>query len=303
MELLLDYFRFEAFLSRLDDVAMAQRYHEFKVFARASGGPVVRTTLIELSGDTSDAVCARLVGECSERIAAGAATVAGGPAFFAAARTEAAARRSTIDRDVLARQRDAHGYLRDIPAAAPLRADVAAFLTTVPASLGTTLEIGAGTGRLARELQSRALRYVCVDLIPSALPNRDTILNSVAADFQHLPFPAGTFDSIIANNVLEHAADPLSALVELRRVLAPSGRLYALIPLDALSARYALPAHLWKADMPSIARALARAGFSTIQADGINMYALGIAGAFPSCFGWVCRLVAGVADPSSCAAS
>ena len=43
------------------------------------------------------------------------------------------------------------------------------------------------------------------------------------ADIYRLPFPDGSFDAAFANGVLMHLREPARALVELRRVLRPSG--------------------------------------------------------------------------------
>ena len=294
LDRLLDYHRFESFLRRMDDAALAQRYHEFKVFAHAAGGPATRTTLLELDESVSAAQCEMVIAEClaAQAASAGSLTFAGGEAFLAAARVEADARMRSFGDDVLARQRKAHEYLDAIPADAPLRADVAALIDAMPAALGRTLEIGAGTGRLARELEERTSRYVCVDLQPATMPRGGRIV-SVVSDVHRLAFADGQFDTVIANNVLEHAADPVAALREVGRVLSAAGRLYALVPLDALSSEYDLPAHLWKADMTGIQRAAAAAGLRIERSDGLNLYGLGIAGSFPSCHGRVCLLVAG----------
>lgn len=292
LAVLLDYFRFESYVQRVSDAATAQRYHEFKIFNRAPGGPTVRATLIEVDASLTNAGCALLVEECVARVRARELEVAEGDAFLAAARGEADARATASVEDALTRQIEAHTYLEQIPDSAPLRADVVEFLWSMAPSLGRTLEIGSGTGRLARELASRAAGYVCVDLDRAKMRSDLPRVSSVVADFNHLPFGPHTFESIIANNVLEHARDPLGALRELRRVLRPSGRLYALIPLDGLNSQFALPAHLWKADMTSIERALNMADLSVAYMDALNLYTLGIAGAFPSCYGRVCRLVA-----------
>lgn len=295
LEPLLDYYRFESYLTRVGDVALAHRYHEFKVFAPSGGGPEVRTTLIELDDDVTEPQCALMVDELRQHQAssAGTMTVAGGAAFLDAARLEAAARLRTFGGDVLERQRQAHEYLETIASDAPLRADVQMLIDAMPEVLGRTLELGAGTGRLARALASRAAPYVCVDLQAGAMPRPGDGILSLVSDVHRLAVGGAAFECVIANNVLEHAADPVGALREVRRVLTPGGRLYALIPLDGLNSDYDLPAHLWKADMIGIRRAAAGAGLQVHRADLLNLYGLAIPGAFPSCHGWVCLLVAG----------
>ncbi len=47
-----------------------------------------------------------------------------------------------------------------------------------------------------------------------------------AGDAARLPFAAGSFDVVIANDSLEHFADPARALGELARVLAPGGSIF-----------------------------------------------------------------------------
>jgi SAM-dependent methyltransferase len=57
--------------------------------------------------------------------------------------------------------------------------------------------------------------YVTADL------SRDDVM--VKADLNNLPFPAGEFDAVICNHVLEYLADDRRALSEILRVLKPGG--------------------------------------------------------------------------------
>jgi SAM-dependent methyltransferase len=52
----------------------------------------------------------------------------------------------------------------------------------------------------------------------------------VRADLRALPFPDGSFDRVIASEVLEHIADDRSAIAELARVLKPGGRAAVTVP-------------------------------------------------------------------------
>ena len=50
------------------------------------------------------------------------------------------------------------------------------------------------------------------------------------ADAHDLPFPARSFDLVVAVAVLEHVADPARCVAEIARVLAPGGHVYAVTP-------------------------------------------------------------------------
>jgi SAM-dependent methyltransferase len=63
-------------------------------------------------------------------------------------------------------------------------------------------------------------------------------LDVVHARLEEARFPAGAFDVVTVAEVLEHLVDPLSLLVEVRRVLRPGGLLWATTPhASGLSAR------------------------------------------------------------------
>jgi SAM-dependent methyltransferase len=60
-----------------------------------------------------------------------------------------------------------------------------------------------------------------VEMAARAVPDADVRVGLLP----ELPFPDGTFDAVTANFVLNHVGRPKEALVELRRVLRPGGRL------------------------------------------------------------------------------
>jgi SAM-dependent methyltransferase len=58
----------------------------------------------------------------------------------------------------------------------------------------------------------------------------DGLATTVNGDATKLPFADGTFDRIIASEVLEHIPDDRAALVELTRVLRPGGTMAVTVP-------------------------------------------------------------------------
>lgn len=95
------------------------------------------------------------------------------------------------------------------------------------------LEIGCGTGMLWRENRTRipsAWRLTLSDLSFGMIET--TRAANVSADFlqsdaQAIPFRDHYFDAVMANHMLYHVPDIPRALVEIRRVLKPSGKFYA----------------------------------------------------------------------------
>jgi ubiquinone/menaquinone biosynthesis C-methylase UbiE len=61
-------------------------------------------------------------------------------------------------------------------------------------------------------------------------------VSAVVADVHALPFEDGAFDACRADRTLQHVERPDAALAELRRVLAPGGRLVVLEVITELSA-------------------------------------------------------------------
>jgi len=107
------------------------------------------------------------------------------------------------------------------------------------------LDLGCGFGRHAFEGLRRGARVVACDM---AVPELQQVRNlfeamvlageapadgmavTVNGDATRLPFPDGTFDRVIASEVMEHIPDDAAALDELVRVLRPGGVIAITIP-------------------------------------------------------------------------
>lgn len=100
---------------------------------------------------------------------------------------------------------------------------------------GTILEAGCGTGAQTILIapQNPRCKFVSIDQSPDSLKAAEQAVRSRGisnvtfqqADLYKLPFADRSFDGVFVCFVLEHLADPLAALAELRRVLKPSGRI------------------------------------------------------------------------------
>jgi SAM-dependent methyltransferase len=91
------------------------------------------------------------------------------------------------------------------------------------------LEAGCGRGelaeRMARELDARVVAVDQSERMVELTTRRG--VEAIVGDVEDLPFRDGIFDCAVAAWMLYHAQDLDRALLELRRVLRPAGRLVA----------------------------------------------------------------------------
>jgi SAM-dependent methyltransferase len=97
---------------------------------------------------------------------------------------------------------------------------VAAYALSAPyLGPGRVLDLGCGVGHSYTLLAPR--ETVGVDVDPSVLEGQQR--ETVAADMRDLPFPAASFESVVAVHSIEHVPDPERALSEIARVLKQGG--------------------------------------------------------------------------------
>jgi SAM-dependent methyltransferase len=108
------------------------------------------------------------------------------------------------------------------------------------------LDVGCGAGRHSIEAARRGATAVSVDVAADELkavlrgadsavemldaPLAGGVPRAVGADLTRLPFADGTFDVVIASEVLEHVADDTAAIDELSRIVRPGGRVGVTVP-------------------------------------------------------------------------
>jgi SAM-dependent methyltransferase len=117
-------------------------------------------------------------------------------------------------------------FIAESPIERPLVADfVQRAATAIPAG-ARVLDAGAGEAPY-RELFAHT-RYVTSDW--SLSPHPGARQADVIAPLSELPLEDSSFDHVVCTQVLEHVADPVAVLSELRRVLAPGGSLWLTVP-------------------------------------------------------------------------
>ncbi len=101
------------------------------------------------------------------------------------------------------------------------------------------LDLGAGGGRHAFEAMRRGAVVTAVDADAAEVKDAAALMAALTApgvgtaavgNALDLPFPAGSFDRVIAAEVLEHIPDDRRAIDELARVLRPGGTMAVTVP-------------------------------------------------------------------------
>jgi len=95
------------------------------------------------------------------------------------------------------------------------------------------LDIGCGSGGALRALEGCGAGTIGIDLSRAALGLARAAAPSAAllqGDGARLPFPDASFERVLNLGNLDHFADLVGGVREMRRVLTPSGRAWVLLP-------------------------------------------------------------------------
>jgi SAM-dependent methyltransferase len=113
------------------------------------------------------------------------------------------------------------------------------------AANGELLDLGCGSGELARLLGAEGYQVTGCDIAPLMLRQAEAAdpghaVRWVRLDpgWRELPFTAGCLDAVIAASVLEYVRNPAAVLAECARVLRPGGVLLCTVPSAAHPVRW-----------------------------------------------------------------
>jgi ubiquinone/menaquinone biosynthesis C-methylase UbiE len=99
------------------------------------------------------------------------------------------------------------------------------------------LELGCGTGEMARAMAAMGFRVTACDISEQMLRGASSAKCADAVEWiqlephwRNLPFLSRSFDAVVASSVLEYVEEPTIVLSECARVLGPTGVMLCTVP-------------------------------------------------------------------------
>jgi 2-polyprenyl-3-methyl-5-hydroxy-6-metoxy-1,4-benzoquinol methylase len=132
---------------------------------------------------------------------------------------------------------------------------------------GKVLDLGCGTGELARRMAACGLHVTGCDISSQMLghamatdPGGAVAWIQLQPNWHTLPFQAGAFDAVIASSVIEYVDHPLGVLQECARLLSPGGVVLCTAPNLAHPVRWLewMAAHLARPRLVGLVRGRSR---------------------------------------------
>ncbi len=124
---------------------------------------------------------------------------------------------------------------------------------------GRVLDGGAGRGVFSKTILKTASAYESIDLAPRG-GHRPTW----TGDITEMPeVPAGRYDTVVCQQVLEHVSRPWRAVAEFRRVLKPGGKVIVSVP--HLSRRHELPHDYFRYTQEGLVSLLKDTGYEILE--------------------------------------
>lgn len=139
------------------------------------------------------------------------------------------------------------------------------------------LDVACGAGYGTNLLAQTAAQATGLDIDPAAIRRAKKVykaenLKFVTADCLEMPFEPGSFDVVVANEMIEHIAEQDAFIEEVKRVLVAGGRLLVSTPNKPVYNRYKPPNpfHVAEMDLSEFRRLLKR-HFKLVQLTGLRM--------------------------------
>lgn len=111
-----------------------------------------------------------------------------------------------------------------------------AYIYSLPVRGKRVLEVGCGMGLDALEFARGGARVTGIDLVPRHVKLARKLFstcgirgNFLTADAEKLPFPKNSFDVVYSHGVLHHTPNARKAILEILRVLRPTGKAYIML--------------------------------------------------------------------------